>query len=302
MLSLTAAAVASRLLWQPKSYLAHAAEASTAPTSASGVGQRYKVAASDWMMLKRQRPGALTLAKECGLDGIELDMGPLGKRPDFQNQLRDETFRANYLQQAKALGLEISSLALSAFYGQPIADHPKAEQLCTDWIELIPKVTTRVGFVPVIFAKADEPAKGMGKAAGLFKQLAPKAERAGVRLGLNTPLDAAGNERLLNDIGSPAVGIAYNCGEAVDAKRDVYAELQRLGKDRIAQIIPTLSDGVWLEKDQRLDLPRMKQLLDEMGWSGWLVLQRSRDAAKARDVRYNFGANAKYVKSVFQTG
>jgi L-ribulose-5-phosphate 3-epimerase len=80
----------------------------------------------------------------------------------------------------------------------------------------------------------------------------------------------------------------------------VYAELKALGKDRIAQIIPTLSDGVWLENDKRLDVPRLKQLLDEIGWSGWLVLQRSRDAAKARDVKYNFGGNAKYVKSIFQ--
>ena len=298
LLSLTAAAAVSQLIWPSRSLLTYAADATTTQAS---VGPRYKVAASDWMMLKRQRPGALPLAKDCGLDGVEVDMGPLGRRPDIENQLRDETFRSNYLEQAKALGLEISSLALSAFYGQPIADHPKAEKFCTDWIDLMPTMGTHVGFVPVIFAKEDDPSAAVGKVAALFKRVAPKAERARVILGLNTPLDAEANERLLDAIGSPAVRIAYNCGEAIDAKRDVYAELQRLGKDRIAQIIPTLSDGVWLENDPRLDLPRLKQLLDEMGWSGWLVLQRSRDAAKARDVRYNFGANAKYVKSIFQT-
>ena len=37
-----------------------------------------------------------------------------------------------------------------------------------------------------------------------------------------------------------------------------------------------------------------------MNWSGWLVLQRSRDKNKAKDVKYNFSANAAYLKSIFQ--
>ena len=61
-----------------------------------------------------------------------------------------------------------------------------------------------------------------------------------------------------------------------------------------------LSDGVWLENDKRIDVPTLKRLLDDMGWRGWLVLQRSRDASKARDVKYNFGGNAQYLKSIFE--
>src|SRR5262245_15790523 len=79
---------------------------------------RYKIGASDGMMLKRQTPGALDRGKECGLDGVEVDMGPLGKRPDFENKLLDEKFRTDYLAKAKANNLELCSLAMSAFYGQ----------------------------------------------------------------------------------------------------------------------------------------------------------------------------------------
>jgi sugar phosphate isomerase/epimerase len=227
-------------------------------------------------------------------------MGPLGKRPDFENKLRDEKFRSDYLAQAKSLGLEISSFAMSAFYGQSVAEHPKAEQFCNDWIDLMPQLGTKVGFLPVILRKEDEPAVAVGKVVALMKKVAPRAEQVGVIIGLSTSLDAAANVKMLDDIGSPAVRIAYNCGEAIDANRDVYAELKVLGKDRIAQVIPTLSDGVWLENDKRIDIPKLKQLLDELGWRGWLVLQRSRDASKARDVKYNFGGNAKYLKSIFQ--
>lgn len=292
-----AAAAAAALL--PLDRFLHAA-AEPANETAQQPDHRYKIAASDWMMLKRQSAGALTRAKEAGLDGVELDMGPLGRRPDFENKLRDDAFRTKYLEQAKSLGLELSSLAMSAFYGQPVADHPKAEQFCNEWIELMPRIGTRVGFLPVIFKKEDSSKAAIAKVVALFKEVAPRAEQAGVIIGLNTPLDAGANLKMLDAIGSPAVRITYNCGEAIDAGRDVYAELQALGRERIAQVIPTLSDGVWLEKDKRIDVPKLKQVLDDIGWRGWLVLQRSRDASKPSDVKYNFGANARYLKSIFQ--
>jgi L-ribulose-5-phosphate 3-epimerase len=295
-----AAAAASLLLYPESGHTTTAAAvAQTSPTSKPS-DHRYKIAASDWMMLKRQTPGALTRAKECELDGVEVDMGPLGKRPDFQNKLREADFRAAYLEQAKKLGLQISSFAMSAFYGQSVAEHPKAEQFCNDWIDLMPQLGTKVGFLPVIFRKEDQPDVAVGKVVALMKKVAPRAEKLGVIIGLNTSLDAAGNKKLLDAVASPAVRIAYNCGEAVDANRDIYSELQTLGKDRISQVIPTLSDGVWLENDKRIDVPKLKQVLDDIGWRGWLVLQRSREKDKAGDVKYNFGGNAKYLKSVFQ--
>jgi L-ribulose-5-phosphate 3-epimerase len=38
-----------------------------------------------------------------------------------------------------------------------------------------------------------------------------------------------------------------------------------------------------------------------MGWKGWLVIERSRDAAKPRDVKGNFSANTAFMKTVFQS-
>jgi sugar phosphate isomerase/epimerase len=282
------------------------AAASTSRTSAPAASKRYKISAADWMMLKRQKPGALQLAQDCGLDGVELDMGPLGIRPDFENNLIKDSFRMEYVETAKKLGLEISSLAMSAFYGQSFSKHPSAERFANTAIELMPKLATRVLFIPVFTRAdlkkedADADAAVQKNVVAVFKRIVPAAEKAGVIIGISTQLDSAGNIKLLDEIASPSIRIAYNCGEAVDAGRDVYKELSALGKDRIAEIVPTLSDGVWLKDDQRIDVLKLKAILDEMGWGGWLVLQRSRDAKKSRDVKYNFGANAAYLKSVFQ--
>jgi sugar phosphate isomerase/epimerase len=135
-----------------------------------------------------------------------------------------------------------------------------------------------------------------------LKTLAPQAEQAGVILGLETALDAAGEVKLLDEINSPAVQSYFNFANALQNGRDLYGELRTLGKDRICQIHCTDQDGVWLENNPRIDMPKVKQMLDDLGWSGWLVLERSRDARDARNVLKNFGANAAYMKKVFQGG
>ena len=77
-------------------------------------------------------------------------------------------------------------------------------------------------------------------------------------------------------------------------------ELRTLGKDRICQIHCTDQDGVWLQDDPKIDMPKVKQTLDDMGWSGWLVIERSRKAGQSRNVKLNYGTNTAYLKSIFQ--
>jgi len=129
-----------------------------------------------------------------------------------------------------------------------------------------------------------------------------RAADAGVVLGIETALDAAGEAALLDEIGSPAIRSYFNFANALQNKRDLPAELRVLGRERICQIHATNQDGVWLENDPAIDLPAVKRTLDDLGWSGWLVIERSRDASDARNVKRNFSANAAYLKKVFQAG
>ena len=73
-----------------------------------------------------------------------------------------------------------------------------------------------------------------------------------------------------------------------------------LGADRICQIHCTDEDGVLLQDNKRLDMRAVKHTLDDIGWSGWLVIERSRDARDGRNVLKNFGSNTAYLKSIFQ--
>src|SRR4051812_41685763 len=92
---------------------AHAAAGNTSDSP-----QRYKIGVCDWMMLKRQKLGAFPLANEVGADGVEVDMGSLGQRETFDNALSDPMVRKQFLDAARQNNLEISSIAMSAFYAQ----------------------------------------------------------------------------------------------------------------------------------------------------------------------------------------
>src|SRR6266704_3315851 len=84
-----------------------AAEVTGAPPVPSIHGQRYKIAVCDWMILKRQKLGAFQLTKDIGADGVEVDMGSLGDRETFDNQLAKPEVRQQFLEKAKELNLEI---------------------------------------------------------------------------------------------------------------------------------------------------------------------------------------------------
>lgn len=267
------------------------------------VAQRYRIAVCDWMILKRQKLGAFQLTKDIGADGVEVDMGGLGQRETFENALANPATRQQFLDKAKELGLQISSLAMSGFYAQKFAQRPGTDRMAQDCIDTMVAMGVKVAFLP-LGVQSDLVKYPELRPAVLerLKAIAPRAEKAGVIIGIETAYDAAAEAKLLDEIGSPAIRSYFNFSNAIQNRRDLNAELRTLGRERICQIHCTNQDGVQLKDDPKIDLKKVKQTLDDMGWSGWLVIERSRDAGRAKDVRWNFGNNTKYLKEVFQAG
>ena len=263
--------------------------------------QRYKVAVVDLMILKRQKLGAFQLARDIGADGVEVDMGGLGDRETFDNQLTNAATRRQFLDKAKELDLEIPSLAMTGFFAQSFAERPTVPRMIQDCIDTMKQLNVKLAFLP-LGVKGDlvkNPELRPAIVARL-RAAGKQAEQAGVIIGVETSLSAAEEVKLLDDVGSPAIKIYFNFANAIKNGRDLITELRMLGKDRLCQIHATNEDGVWLERDPKIDLPQVKQTLDAMGWSGWLVIERSRDAMDPRNVKKNFSTNTAYLKSVFQ--
>ena len=263
--------------------------------------QRYKIGLIDLMLLKRQKLGAVTLTAQLKADGVEVDMGGLGNRSTFDNQLLTDSVRQQFLKTAKENKVEIFSLAMTGYYAQSFCGRAEYVKSIEDCIKTMQLMNVKHAFLP-LGVQCDlrkNPALRDSVVARL--RVAGKlAEIAGVVIGIETALSAKEEVQLLKEIGSPAIKIYFNFSNPLKEGRDLITELKILGKDRISMIHATNKDSVWLENDSQIDMYKVKQTLDVMGWSGWLVIERSRDAKKPSDTKYNYGANTAYLKRVFQ--
>ena len=262
---------------------------------------RYKVGLIDLMLLKRQKLGAITLTQQIGADGLELDMGGLGKRPTFENQLANDSIRQVFMDKAKELKLEICSLAMTGYYAQSFCGREEYQQSIRDCIKTMKAMNVKVAFLPLgVQCDLKKDPSIRDSVVSRLKVAGKMAEEAGVVIGIETALSAKEEVALLKEIGSPAIQIYFNFSNPLKEGRDLYKELKILGKNHICMIHATNKDGVWLEKDPEIDMLKVKKTLDKMKWSGWLIIERSRDASKPKDVKGNYSANTAYLKKIFQ--
>jgi len=264
--------------------------------------QQYRVAACDWMMLKRQKLGEFQLAKDIGADGIEMDMGSLGKRVLFDNKLREPEFQQKFRRTADSLGIEVPSIAMSGFFAQSFLKRENYKDLIQDCLQTMEVMGAKVAFLPLggsghEWKQAGEARQEMVRR---LHEVGEMAHLSGRRIAIRTGLCARADLKLLKEVNSKGIQIYYNLQDAVDQRRDVCKELKTLGAENVAQIHASLTDSVTLDKDPRIDLHKVRKTLDKMKWTGWLVVERSRNAQDVRNVRSNFGTNVAYLKEIFQ--
>jgi sugar phosphate isomerase/epimerase len=264
--------------------------------------QQYRVAACDWMMLKRQKLGEFQLSKDINADGVEMDMGPLGKRVLFDNKLRDPHFQQLFRRTADSLGIQVPSMAMSGFFAQSFLKRENYKDLIQDCLQSMQVMGARVAFLPLGGSGHEwkEPGEARQEMVRRLHEVGEMALKEGKVIAIRTQLDARSNLSLLKEVDSKGIKIYYNLQDAVDQGLCPCKELKKLGRENVAQIHASLTDSVTLDKDPRIDLRKVKKTLDKMKWSGWLVVERSRNAKDVRNVRGNFGTNVAYLKEIFQ--
>lgn len=263
--------------------------------------QRYKIALIDLMLLKRQKVGAISLAHQLGADGLELDMGGLGNRITFDSKLSIDSLREQFIRSANENHIEISSIAMTGYYAQSLCSRPNYQQSIEDCIATMQKMQVKTAFLPLgVQCDLRKNPEVRNSVVSRLQWIGKKAETAGVIVGIETSLSAKEEVALLKQIGSPAIKIYFNFSNPLKEGRDLCSELKILGRNRICMIHATNKDSVWLQNDPAINMPLVKKTLDKMGWSGWLVVERSRDATRPKDVKANYGANTAYLKSIFQ--
>jgi len=256
--------------------------------------RHFKIGACDWSLGQRQRPQAFQVAKEIGLDGVEVSFSEPGSEFD----LRDAAVRHQYQAEARRLGLEFSSLAMGILNRVPYAVDPRTEQWVADVVDAMAALKVK-NCLLAFFGKGDiknDRAK-QDEVIRRLKRVAPKAEKAGVVLGVESQLDAEAHMRIVDTVASPAVQVYYDVANMHAQRYDIYKEIRRLGKDRICQF--HMKERGCLLGDGEIDFRRVYEAIAEIGYTGWLIIEGA--TVKGKTLVECYQHNQKFLRSIFPT-
>jgi sugar phosphate isomerase/epimerase len=253
-------------------------------------GRRFKVGVCDWTLEKRTNPAALEVAKRLGLDGIMVDMGdPQNGFPLLKPELQKK-----YLTMAKELKVEIASLCLGILNQFPYKSDPRAQQWVADSFEVSRAFGTHVVLI-AFFGKADlkNDKNGTEVVIQRFKEIASKAEKAGVVLGIESWLSAEEHMAILDKVGSNAVQVYYDMGNSHKMGYDIYKEIRFLGK-HICEFHAKDYDGLFGKGT--INFPEARRAMDDIGYSGWIHIEGVKTPLGLEE---SIGYDARYLRSVF---
>jgi L-ribulose-5-phosphate 3-epimerase len=256
--------------------------------------RRFNIGACDWSLGKAADVGAFDLAAQIGLDGIQVSLGSVAdqfhlRRPEVQQQ---------FLEASKRTGVRIASLAIAELNNYPYKSDPQTEQWVSDSIDVAKALGVTVVLL-AFFVKNDlrkDPA-GIAETVERLKRVAPKAEKAGVILGLETYLSAEEHLDILKRVGSPAVKVYYDFRNTADAGYDIYTDVKKIGKKRICEL--HIKENGLLLGQGSIDWPRVRRSLDEMDYAGGGWMQIEWAMPKDGNVVECYRHNLTYLREIF---
>jgi|ERR1043166_3232740 sugar phosphate isomerase/epimerase len=273
-----------------------AAALSLAPclTSLAGPGSRQiKIGACDWSLGRMANSACFQLAKEIDLDGVQVSLGSAGddmklRRPEVQKEFKEA---------ASMNGVAIASLAIGELNNIPYKSDPRAEAWVGDSIDVMQALGLKVVLVP-FFGKGDlsGDVEGTDEVVRRLKKVAPKAEKAGVILGLESWLSAEDTMRIMDRVGSSAVKMYYDVCNSTDRGYDLYKEIRWLGKKNICEF--HLKENGFLLGQGKIDFKRVRDAIEEIGYQGWVQIEGS--VPPGGNIREAYSANCKFLRTLFR--
>ncbi|MGZ4965122.1 MAG: sugar phosphate isomerase/epimerase family protein, partial [Limisphaerales bacterium] len=244
--------------------------------------------ACEWS-LRKLGPASFEIAKQIGLDGVQVAMGTAANKM----RLRESDVQKRYLDAARANALEISGLAITELNNIALKTEPRAAIWLNDSIDVARALGVKVVLVAQFRngeLKGD--AVGVTRTVDLLREVAPRAEKAGIILGLENYLSAEENLDILQRVSSPAVQVYYDVGNSTEKGYDIYKEIRLLGK-HICEV--HLKDGHFCLGQGRIDFHKVRGALDEIGFNGWMQIE----AAAPKDLVSDYRSQLGYLRDCF---
>jgi len=261
------------------------------PLLGAADSRRYKIGACDWSLGKMDDPGAFALAREIGLDGVQVSLGTVAN----DMHLRRAEVQARFKQAAKAAGLQVASLAIGELNNIPYKSDPRTIQWVSDCVDVCQALGVRVVLL-AFFGNDDlrDDKAGIDEVVRRLKEVAPKAEKAGILLGIESWLNAEQHLAILDRVGSSAVRVYYDVCNSNDRGYDIYKEIRRLGK--VICEFHAKENGALLGHG-KVDFKRVREAMEEIGYTGWIQIEGA--VPPGQPILESYRANCKFMRGMF---
>jgi L-ribulose-5-phosphate 3-epimerase len=266
---------------------------SLSPLLAAPPTRRFKIGACDWSICKMDDPGAFEVARQIGLDGVQVSLGTEANNM----HLRDAVVQSKVKEAAKAAGLQVASLAIGELNNIPYKKDPRT----IPWVEDVIGVCQALGVKVVLLAffgnddLRDDKA-GIDEVVRRLKAVAPKAEKAGVYLGIESWLSADQHLEILDRVGSSAVRVYYDVCNSNDRGYDIYQEIRRLGK--LICEFHAKENGALLGHG-KVDFHKVRAAMDDIEYSGWIQIEGA--VPPGQPMLESYRANCQFMRGIFST-
>ncbi len=275
--------------------------ASCGPFSSGASGLRraessrrgFKIGIVDWELGKKADPSALELAERLGFDGVQVDLGGVEamRRPEAQRR---------YLELAKRFDVEIASLALGILNQVPYASDPRGQELVDAGLDICQAMGQKV-ILLAFFGKGDlrKPENSINALVEQLKEIAPKAERAGIELGVEAHISVEQYMDIIEGVGSPAVKVYFDMVHAHGKDRDVYQEITFLGEHICEFHAKDYGNIMFGQGD--LDFKEVRRAMDDIGYRGWIQVEQWNEikGEKPLGMEETNRRNLQYLRGIF---
>ncbi|AUD05636.1 sugar phosphate isomerase/epimerase family protein [Spirosoma pollinicola] len=256
------------------------------------VQARFTIGACDWSIGPAGDIKAFDVAKQIGLDGVQVSLNTATdhehlRKPAMQQMVKDA---------ARQAGVQIGGLAIGMLNQIPYKSDPRTEVWVQDSVDVAKALGVK-NILLAFFSNNDlkNDPQGTKVVIERLKAVAPKAEKAGVVLGIESWLSASELMAILDAVGSPAVKVYYDVCNSTDMGYDIFSEIRTLGKDRICEV--HLKENGYLLGQGKVNLPSVRKALDDINYTGWLHIEGA--VPKGKPMLESYIENNKTVRSLF---
>jgi L-ribulose-5-phosphate 3-epimerase len=262
------------------------------PLLAAPEKRRFKIGACDWSLGKLADPASLEVARQIGLDGVQVSLGTATDNL----KLREPGVQLEFKDAASKAGVQIASLAIGELNNVPYKNEPRTEAWVSDSVGVMQALGVKVVLL-AFFGKGDlvGDQTGTEEVIRRLKIVAPRAERAGVVLGLESWLSAEDTLRIMDRVGSPAVKMYYDVCNSTDRGYDIYKEIRQLGKERICEF--HMKENGCLLGQGPVNFGKVRDAINDIGYAGWMQIEGGRPANA--DLVASYAANLKFLRGLF---